>query len=608
MNEICSLKNTSIDKISLLFCSHCKALVDINAKRCDNLKCSKIFCSECIKDSKCSNCKKGHLKKISIKSIDLENVLFCCKKSKECKEKYTYEEKIKNHSHKKISIINCINCKENLTQTMNCLKCTKCNNFFCYKRLSYNPLINNEENTKKNCGMKCFKCNKHFCSLCEKNNKNKLICSECLLKNSNEDIIINEKNKCNSCLKDKSWKVCSVCNNNICFSCSNVCENYLCQKIVCINCSLFCNICKKIICQKCSIRCSSCPPNKSLVSCINCDSDAIFKCSMKNCDNKVCLNCLKYCNYCNEINCTAHSLSCANCSESICPFHWHMCKKCSTIEEDFSKNKLCLKNCTKKCHFCNNEINIFCKEKNHPDNFVKQYPCGHYLCNSCVKKCDICKETVRACSYCEKENNYIQCRICNKYLCNYCSKKCTLCGQHYCDESHNCFFCNMTIYNEVCLNCEFNERTHCMICSKKLYQCAKCYKIIVCSNKCFLNHIKIKSRINKTFSRSRTSQSIKSNITNNVINNVVNLFQNGENESTNMNSHIKGNKAIIETKKGDHICLMYYCEEHIRNNQKEPIMIECKNIEDLKEESYNINKYKRIANKDNVKCSPCIIF
>ena len=53
---------------------------------------------------------------------------------------------------------------------------------------------------------------------------------------------------------------------------------------------------------------------------------------------------------------------------------------------------------------------------------------------------------------------------------------------------------------------------------------------------------------------------------------------------------------------------MYYCEEHIRNNPKEPIMIECKNIEDLKEESYNINKYKRIANKDNVKCSPCIIF
>jgi hypothetical protein len=110
---------------------------------------------------------------------------------------------------------------------------------------------------------------------------------------------------------------------------------------------------------------------------------------LKNCSNKVCLNCLKFCNYCNEINCSSHSLSCANCSETICQFHWHMCKKCcSTTEGDFSKKKLCLKNCTKRCHFCNNEVNVFCKEENHPENFVKKYSCEHYICNDCLKKCD----------------------------------------------------------------------------------------------------------------------------------------------------------------------------------------------------------------------------
>ena len=114
----------------------------------------------------------------------------------------------------------------------------------------------------------------------------------------------------------------------------------------------------------------------SLISCTNCDSDTIIKCSLKNCNKKICLNCLKYCNYCKEINCDNHSLSCANCSETICPFHWHMCKKCTP-------KKLCLKNCTKKCHFCNYEINEFCKEENHMNNYIKKYSCGHYICYLC---------------------------------------------------------------------------------------------------------------------------------------------------------------------------------------------------------------------------------
>jgi len=611
MNEICSIKNTDIDKIALIFCSKCQAVLDKNSKRCKNLKCSKVFCSECITSNKCPNCQTGQLKKNSLSDINLENLLFCCNKSLECKDQYTYDEKLKNHSHNKMEIKKCNGCAKNLNQTVNCLKCQKCHKYFCYKRLSYNPFLGTEENLIGNCGIKCTKCNNYFCSQCNKDQNNIIKCPECsIILNKNENTNLN---KCNICSNNKSWKACSICNNNICFACSNICENDSCKNLVCINCSLFCNICKKVICEKCSIKCNSCPANKTFVSCINCNSNAIIKCSLKNCTNKVCLNCLKYCNYCKEINCEVHSLSCANCLETICPFHWHMCKKCSVNEEDYTKNKLCLKNCTKKCHFCNNEINLFCKEENHPDNFIKKYQCGHYICNLCIKKCDICKEPIRYCLECENENNYVNCKICNKSLCYDCSKKCMICGEHYCVESHKCYLCNAIINNEVCLNCHFNERTKCMFCSKNLSQCQKCSSIVICSCKCYSDHIKIKQKINKNYNRSRTTQSIKSNITNNVINNVVNLFQGGDNEmiSTNNNSKTKGNQIVIEIDKGEHICLMYYCEDHIGNDQSEQVNIDNKNMGDLNsktEEGYNVQKYKRITDKENVKCSSCEIF
>lgn len=613
MNEICSIKNIEIDKISLLFCSKCKALVGKNSKKCDNLKCSKVFCSECTGSMKCPECQIGKLKNNSISSINLENLLFCCNKSIECKGEYKYEEILKNHSHKNMEIIKCNKCKKNLNQSVNCLKCQKCHKYFCYKRLSYNPLSATKENNIENCGIKCIKCNKQFCSLCSNDQNNRMKCPECSnIINKNENINLNEINKCSICSNNKSWKNCNICNNNICFTCSNICENNSCKNIICINCSLLCNICKKIICQKCSIKCFSCPSNKSLISCINCNSDALIKCSMKNCNKKLCLNCLKYCNYCKEINCKEHSLSCANCSETICPFHWHMCKLCSITDKDYSKNKLCLKNCTKKCQFCNNEINMFCKEENHPDNFIKQYECGHYICNQCIKKCDICKEPIKTCLECEKDNNFVNCRICDKCLCYDCSKKCTICGEHYCAELHKCYLCDKTINNDFCLNCDFNERIKCMICSKNLYQCQKCSKMVICSYNCFSDHIKIKPKVNKNFNRSRTTQSIKSNITNNVINNVANLFQSGENEIVSSNyNKIKGNQIIIETDKGEHICLMYYCEEHLGNDQNAQINIENKNIGELNsrgEDGYNVKKYKRIIDKENVKCSSCEIF
>ena len=430
-----------------------------------------------------------------------------------------------------------------MSQSPNLLECYRCQNLFCFKRLSYEPFLNQKKqfnlNKNKNCGIKCLQCYKPICSLCNKNNE--LICLECInIKIKNEEQ--NETKKCNICSNGNCWNVCSFCNKNICLACANICGNNLCKNIICINCSLFCNICKNIICQKCSLKCSSCPPNQSLISCINCDSNAIIKCSLKNCSNKVCLNCLKFCNYCNEINCSSHSLSCANCSETICQFHWHMCKKCcSTTEGDFSKKKLCLKNCTKRCHFCNNEVNVFCKEENHPENFIKKYSCEHYICNDCLKKCDKCKELIKACPECENGKNYSYCKICDKYLCSDCSKECTICKKHYCDEMHKCFLCNNIINNEVCINCDYIERTKCKVCSKFLSQCEKCSRIIICSHKCFNEHIIVRQKIKVSFSRTHTSQSIKYNIANNVMNNVINLFQNDKLS----NSKNKDDKNLI---------------------------------------------------------------
>ena len=612
MKDICSLKDTEIDKIPFLFCYKCKNLLNKNSKRCNNLKCSKVFCWEC-SDITCSICGVGELKNNSFSEINFENLLFCCNKSLECKEQYTYEEKIKNHFHTNINNIKCNKCDKNLNQAINSLKCSKCNKYFCYKKLNYNPLLASKEKSYENCGIKCLKCFKYFCSLCDNNNKNnnKSICLNCSnIINKNADFNLKEKNKCNLCLINETWKNCSICNINICFACSNECENTSCKKIICINCSLFCNICKNIICLKCSIKCSSCPVNETLVSCIDCNSDAIIKCSIKNCNNKVCLNCLKYCNYCKEVMCNIHSLSCANCLETICPFHWHMCKKCLNNKEDFTKNKLCLKNCTKKCYFCSHEINLFCKEENHPDDFIKKYSCEHYICNTCVKKCDICKEPIKACIECEKENNYVHCRICDKSLCYYCSKKCTICGEHYCDETHKCFLCDMTISNDVCPNCDFIERTKCMKCSKNLFQCQNCTKLMICSLDCFNKHIKIKKQLNKNLMRSKTNQSMKSNVKNNLINNVFSLFQNGgdtEIISTNNNTKNGNNKIIIETDKGIHLCLMYYCEDHLNNVYSSQSYMSGP-LSSRGEFDNDVRKYQRNTDKENIKCSSCNIF
>ena len=61
---------------------------------------------------------------------------------------------------------------------------------------------------------------------------------------------------------------------------------------------------------------------------------------------------------------------------------------------------------------------------------------------------------------------------------------------------------------------------------------------------------------------------------------------------------------MIESDKGEHLCLMYCCDDHIKNDTKE-------NIGDFnprdEENVEGIKKYTRYTSKENVKCSSCII-
>ena len=667
MDEICKIGNFKITNIINLFCSSCNKIINEKPKKCKNYECKSIFCEECSnknKKSECPKCKKGKLSETSIFNFpNIEDLFFFCYKSIKCKEKYSLEEIKKNHAHTNTQIIKCNNCNNNLYNTSNFLICTICKNYFFHKNTNYKPFLCKEiKHSEKNCGIRCFKCYrpicnkcnkkkynyiicpecKYNCEICSKNkseskceNCNKTLCSSCIkqckkcsmvlcptdYKNKNNcskhQIKLNDSNKCQICKLNKSTEICFICKTNICTSnCLIMCNVSSCKNIICKNCSLFCNICKNLMCKSCSIQCSNCPKENSLISCRDCKSDAIIKCSMKNCENRLCMKCIKYCNYCEEINCKLHSLSCVNCSETICRFHWHICKKCSNKNEE----KLCLKNCIYKCYYCNNEINALCKEENHLEDFCKKFPCGHYVCNSCQKKCHDCKKTIQGCSECEAEKNFVHCRLCNKSICFECAKQCNKCKEYFCNENHNCNLCGTKIKNDVCINCDFINRSKCSVCSKGLSQCESCFKKIICSQKCFLNYVK-KNTKNKTsgITRSYTIQSnkstsYKSNITNNMINSVINLFQtNKEKEKEKeKNSTIYNNfrsRSEITTDRGKHICLMYWCEEHLGVNLNEPILKKSNNLGDLveRDSSTNINRYRRMNNQTETKCSSCNI-
>jgi hypothetical protein len=97
-----------------------------------------------------------------------------------------------------------------------------------------------------------------------------------------------------------------------------------------------------------------------------------------------------------------------------------------------------------------------------------------------------------------------------------------------------------------------------------------------------------------------------------MLNSVINLFQNNKEKEKNSslinNNNIKS-RSEINTDRGKHICLMYWCEEHLGANLNEPILIKSNNLGDLidKDSSTNINRYKKFKNQTETKCSSCYI-
>jgi len=95
-----------------------------------------------------------------------------------------------------------------------------------------------------------------------------------------------------------------------------------------------------------------------------------------------------------------------------------------------------------------------------------------------------------------------------------------------------------------------------------------------------------------------------------MINSVINLFQTNKEKDKEKNSLGNfRNKPEINAEKGKHLCMMYWCEEHIGINNNEPVLIKSNNLKDLmsKDSTTNINRYKRNSNQTNTKCSSCNI-
>ena len=704
IKDVCQINNFNPININKIFCTLCDALLFDNSKTCANSSCKFKLCNDCFNSNEtitCSVCKQN--KFVNYNPIELKNnnFLYYCSKSNNCKEKYSKEILLKNHTHNEKKSINfyCNYCKKDLNVDPNYLECFKCKKIYCHKNINYTPFpyksllkeTKNNNDKKSPCIVMCHYCFNPICINCEKNiNKYKnIICSNCKIKcdicQKNNAITICEccdNNLCESCIKkckncsmilcpedfenlkkcddhlnihkkhlcklcntNKKSTKCNICNVDICSkTCMITCSSLDCEyKTICKNCTKFCNICKKTYCNKCSLYCNNCGPENYIVSCKNCKSDIFQKCSVKSCTNNLCLKCIQYCNYCEEICCKAHSLKCGNCKEIICRFHWHICRKCETP-------KVCLKNCTYKCFLCSNsETNALCKEENHPLDFCKNYNCKHKLCNSCIKKCDKCGKIVQTCTHCLIENVYSHCRFCDKNFCYECSNQCLKCGELFCCNKHKCFFCGTEI-EKICPNCDFGERSKCKICSKGLCQCKQCFKKIICTQKCYLdNYIKYmesnEKKINyyyqsgnkreSNFKRSNTTHSnhnnrsssykskLTSNLASNVFNTVRRLFTSNSNKSNNTlqnkNDIIKNsnendeNKSIIEDNE-KHLCLMYWCNEHLGMEQMvKPEIKESGTVKDLLANDFcnvpkNNNTVDKSENKESINCSSCYIF
>ena len=107
----------------------------------------------------------------------------------------------------------------------------------------------------------------------------------------------------------------------------------------------------------------------------------------------------------------------------------------------------------------------------------------HYICNSCIKKCETCGKIVRKCLECI-DYFYELCSYCQKYQCLSCCNKCKICDDSYCSLNHKCSLCGK-ICEGKCFNCDINLRIKCSVCKEKLKICELCKARYICGFECY---------------------------------------------------------------------------------------------------------------------------
>ena len=599
LNDISSIsKSSNTYPTNQLICSLCYEIA-YNGKKCNNRKCQKVFCNTCMekqlklflikdkKEIKCPFCMTFS----SFSNIDeaiinyINEFKYFCKKNKNCKEQYSLEQIIKDHSHKNDNYPEekCYICKKIIIQTnLNSIKCALCYNTCCFKNISYNALTNkdnkyenniiNNQNKNKICIKKCFICELPICNYCSKgnNNNNNIICEEC-----------QQNYKCNLCHENNIKIICIFCKNVLCENCVIKCEfcNYnlckqdcLSKKLLCQNCS---NLNSKLNyfncyhqdifnCPTCYKKCSLCKKNTSDI-----------KCNV--CYNEICIkNCSIKCKFCSTLCCNKCTLVCLICKKILCQNCAKICSECDIGIDSITLCNKCDSNVIQKCKLCDKLLCINCWNV---CNFCGMILCSKH-CNTCSNcedaicdkhyaKCDKCltkdelnfvklcfKKCVNYCSFCDNQttvlckeknhaDNYVQNFGCQHNICNSCIQKCATCGKIV----RKCLDC-IDYFYEFCRYC---KQYQCLNCCKKCKNCDEVYCSmkhicslcgIVCDNQCFNCDIMKKNKCYICGEKLKICENCK----NKYICSFECYKQNfTENKITSINNHL---------------CRMYVCKEH----------------------------------------------
>lgn len=484
----CNSCEKSISKEIFIKCSIC------NRNYCDKDKCQvkMITCFYC----RLKICKACYIKPKSYNSniIDSEYDFI--------KGKLLNEEILCQNC----SVI-CTTCK-NKEASIACQICLKiiCNEN-CAKTLQIGSYSINICKDEALCfsSLKCNDCNKKTFKITKILDKIKILlnCKICRIKCNGQSCYLQFSNTC------------YICKNKTCIKCCSIkCSS--CKNSICNCCNDKCLVCKEISCSKCTFKCDNC---KDMNICYKCyykeNGISIKKC--ENCDIKLCFNCWNVCNTCKLIYCKKDINKCADCDEFSCTKHTFNCSECNVKTK--STIKVCIKNCSNKCSFCDNISSNFCiKDRNDSKNvdnkiktseiinnskiskldnllinsksnhtFVQKLACNHNVCKKCIKYCGKCPKSKRliSCPQCVVSYYYFYCIYCQEYLCNNCSKFCKKCEEPYCTGCI-CRYCG--IVSNKCNKC--NLSNSCKGCNVKFNPCNACKKTFICSENCYINYKK----------------------------------------------------------------------------------------------------------------------